>query len=394
MKVLFLTSTFPRFSGDGQSPFVLEQAIAWRQARPQDAVYVLAPGDNHAKSAEEIEGIFIHRFTYFWPTQFQKLVYPALLPNLKRNPLLFFQLPFLFFFEFIYVMRYTSLHNIDLIYSHWVIPQGLIAFILHLVRRVEYVVHNHSADLRLLVKLPLLGNWLGREIIRKSKYFFCVNLQLKNEALQLFTRNEQKLIEPKIKVFPMGYREEVRRENLESRIFKSEKFDIGFIGRLTEKKGVSCLIDTVSKLSKEIKVGIAGEGERGNELRLTCKELRIKFLGHISGIEKSNFMQRVTVFVFPSLSVDGDIEGMPVALLEALALNKIIVASTATHIQLLPEWNSIKQNVFILKDPTNVKQFATILSSALQKKPSDIRNIMRKYEWRNLIIEYQKLLIV
>ncbi|MEK9179499.1 MAG: hypothetical protein AAB893_03460, partial [Patescibacteria group bacterium] len=105
MRLLFLTTTLPRFKGDSQSPFVLEQAVAWKKERPADDVIILAPGDTKAKSAEVIEGVKIERFTYFWPRRFQLLAYPALIPNIKRNPLLLFQLPLLFLLEMFTVYR-------------------------------------------------------------------------------------------------------------------------------------------------------------------------------------------------------------------------------------------------------------------------------------------------
>ena len=41
-KVLFLTSTLPRFTGDMQPSFVLDQAHAWKAERPQDRVTIVA----------------------------------------------------------------------------------------------------------------------------------------------------------------------------------------------------------------------------------------------------------------------------------------------------------------------------------------------------------------
>ncbi|HSV43100.1 MAG TPA: glycosyltransferase, partial [Candidatus Bathyarchaeia archaeon] len=182
MNILFLTSTLPRFAGDSQAPFVLEQAQAWKNARPDDTIIILAPGDSDASRNETWNGIAVNRFTYFYPRHFQKLAYPAILPNIKRNPLLIFQIPFFLFSQFWVARRLCKKYNITLVYAHWVMPQGITAYLLHGLLRIPYILQNHSSDLSIFRKIPIFGKSMARAIINKATRLFCVNCILKDEA--------------------------------------------------------------------------------------------------------------------------------------------------------------------------------------------------------------------
>lgn len=400
MNIAFLTTTLPRFPGDGQSPFVFEQARAWKVARPTDTVHIIAPGDYVAAQEETLEGIHIHRYTYFWPRQLQKLAYPALLPNIRRSPLLVLQLPFLLLSAICYLLFNKNVQNIDLLYAHWVVPNGLVAWI---VNKIPYVVQNHSSDLRILVKIPLIGKPLARAIIRNASVFFCVNSQLKKEALDLFERQEKEAIESKIVVLPMGANVQMGKQKTKN------IYDFGFIGRLSKKKGVDKFIEALKLMNlngKKVTVGIAGVGEEEENLKFeirnlkkTNTQIRITLLGQIVGHQKEQFFQQTKVLVFPSLPINGDIEGIPVSVLEALIYGKQIIASRATNIEQLPEWDSIKKFVTLVDDVVDAKQFAALLESVLKssdwESKADSRAqqaIMQRYAWSRLIQEYiQKL---
>lgn len=410
MNILFITTTLFRFSFDSQSSFVLDQAVAWKKKRPLDSLTILAPHDILAKEREIYGSINIVRFKYFWPISLQKLCYPAILPNLKRNPLLYLELPFFMMFEIISIYRLINRSKADIIYAHWVIPNGVSSFIalkLLAIKRhffndkqklPKLVLQNHSSDLLFLIKIPLFGKSLAKRIIQKAHALFCVNKRLYNLALNLFELKEKTKIKEKIFVLPMGFNLEIKKSTDE------KKYDFGFIGRLTEKKGLTHLLRAFSKLKGKATLAIAGEGELKNELLrkidMFSLNQRVVFLGNLSGKSKTNFFENTKVFVFPSLSIKNDIEGMPVALFEALSSGSLVVASNATNIGLLPEWNKIKETVYLLNNPMNSSEFARILETANKTNLYELvsiintrQKIIQKYSWDLLINNYLKNLI-
>jgi hypothetical protein len=204
VRLLFLASSFPRFSGDPQVSFVLDQARAWKVARPNDDVIMLGPHDAKAPKQERIFDVAIRRFQYFYPARLQALAYPAILPNLRRNPVLLGQVPPFLWAEYRAARRIVSEQKIDLIYAHWVMPQGLVAHWLSRRTGVRYVLHNHSSDLAVFSRLGGTGLGIARRVIEGSRVMFCVNSKQKDFALSLFAPSAREAVSNKIVVLPMG----------------------------------------------------------------------------------------------------------------------------------------------------------------------------------------------
>ena len=61
--LLVVTSTFPRWKGDKEPPFVFELC---RQLKRHYNIYVLAPHAPDAAIVEELAGLNVTRFRYFF----------------------------------------------------------------------------------------------------------------------------------------------------------------------------------------------------------------------------------------------------------------------------------------------------------------------------------------
>ena len=99
---------------------------------------------------------------------------------------------------------------------------------------------------------------------------------------------------------------------------------IFFIGRHEERKGLSILLEAVSKLPPDVRVWIASDGPQTAELKTRfASDSHIVWLGRISDSEKISRMSRASVFCAPSLHG----ESFGVVLLEAMAAGTPVVAS-------------------------------------------------------------------
>ncbi len=82
--VLVLATTFPRWENDSEPAFVFN--LSKRLASKGFNIVVLAPGAPGALAYEEMDGLKIYRFTYFYPKRLQKVCYDGwALPNFKSS---------------------------------------------------------------------------------------------------------------------------------------------------------------------------------------------------------------------------------------------------------------------------------------------------------------------
>ena len=195
---------------------------------------------------------------------------------------------------------------------------------------------------------------------------------------------------------------ELRNKKLEVRRELGLKNDvpvIGAIGRLVWQKGFEYLIRAAPEVLKkcpEARFLIVGEGPLKNKLILTSEKLnvadRIIFTGFRSDIKE--ILASIDVLAMPSL-----LEGLPMVLLEAMAMAKPIVATRIDGITevlendktglLVPAKNShalAEPIVGILKDKAKANFFGQNAREAVKEKFS-VKKMVEQIE-----LAYEKLL--
>jgi len=105
------------------------------------------------------------------------------------------------------------------------------------------------------------------------------------------------------------------------------------VARLSPQKGLSLLIDAAAQLAPEIDftIHIVGDGEMRDELAARIKErglgTRVSLLGWRSASDIRNALRTAHALVLPSFA-----EGLPVVLMEALALECPVIATAIAGI--------------------------------------------------------------
>lgn len=388
MHILFLTSTLPRWKGDAQANFVGEQADAWLAARPDASLTILAPHSPGAPQVERHGRKTIRRFTYVRPSSWQALAYPAILPNLKSKPWLAWQVPMLMYSQYRAAERLIREEEVDLVYSHWVMPQGLVAQRLKRSLGMRYILQTHSSDLTIFNKLGSPGKAAARQMLEDAEHFFCVNAGQLDAARGFYPDLGRPDGKTGASVLPMGV------AHLTGLAPEANRCDIGTIGRLSAKKGLDLLIRAMELLAARgvrPSLEIAGDGEDREALKSLVKDADVRFSGFISGAEKEDFLASAARFAFPAKARGGDVEGLPVALLESLMRGQPVLASRDTNIEMLPEWDAIKHDVVFVPDPEDIEALAKGLEELMARQPGSAvgaAEILARYKWENLIEEY------
>jgi glycosyltransferase involved in cell wall biosynthesis len=117
-------------------------------------------------------------------------------------------------------------------------------------------------------------------------------------------------------------------------------FNILTIGRFIEKKGHLYLLEALSMLKKRgygFKWIVVGEGPTKSLIQKRAKELRlnnyIEFPGEVSQEEITTYYSLAHIFVLPCIQgKDNDMDGIPVVLMEAMAMSIPVISSAISGI--------------------------------------------------------------
>jgi glycosyltransferase involved in cell wall biosynthesis len=336
--LLIVTTTFPAGKDDAVSArFVFDLA---RSLTVYFNVHVLSPSSPRAKKFEDMSGVKVHRFRYFFPASLQLLTTgDGILATLKKNIFLILQLPFLIISEFISLIHLIGKERIDVVNSHWIIPQGLLVSLIKNKLHVRHVLTVHAADIFALRRLGKVGAMVARYIIRRSDKVIAVSNYIKSIIDGLVREDYD------FEIMPMGVRVELFDNlktagyaGMESR--SSDTLRILFVGKMAEKKGLIFLLEAlaaVKKKNRSFVLNVVGGGLLENALKDQASNLgldkEIRFHGWIANEKLPELYKDCDIVAIPSVfDKNGETEGMPVVVLEAMAMSRPVLASRISGI--------------------------------------------------------------
>ena len=98
-----------------------------------------------------------------------------------------------------------------------------------------------------------------------------------------------------------------------------------FVGRLAPQKNVGLFLRALEGISGQFETTLVGDGESGEQMRALASELsleNVSFHGSAHGAELLDLYRNADIFVLPS-----EREGMPLVLLEAMAVGLPVIAT-------------------------------------------------------------------
>ena len=377
MRVCMLTTSFPRFQGDFAGIFIFE--LAKKLIDHGVRIDVVAPHTHGSAKREVMGGINVARFVYMLPVKFQKVAYGGGIPSkLGKNFLAILQIP-LFFVSFLVKSLLTS-RNCDVIHAHWTFA-GSIGLLAGRLYRRPVVLTVHGSDLNLLPDRGLI-RLAAKFILSNIDAIICVSHDLKDKIFTLISDRNKVIVIPN-GVDPKSFPKPDRSSKCERIIW---------VGRMTPEKGLKYLIQAMRKVVDDlphVHLDLIGDGELGPTLEAQAAELKltdnIHFLGTQPHSEVPLFINRADLFVLPSLR-----EGLPLVLLEAMAMARPVIASSVGGI---PEIFSADEAIppvrlVASKDVDALSQaILDILSQpqlAAAMGENGRRTIYKKYTWSGL----------
>lgn len=336
MNLLWITSSYPRYAGDGAGSFIASLARALVTLGHQ--VDVVAPHDPAVEPYDQ-GGVGVHRFRYA-PTQAlhiaghgralhadqrMKWVVPALMPGYCLSAARM-------------ARRLARAGDHDLIHGHWAVPGGPIAASVAACVNKPLVVSMHGSDVFVIEHNRMYASVARKAFARAARVTACSE-DLRTRAIGLGLSRD--------KTVRLPYGVDTARYGQGSGAVQRERLGIpldapviGALGRLVAKKGFGTLIEAFSAVidaHPEAYCVIGGEGDLDQELREAAERLgigeRVRFPGHVGWQDTPDWLAMCDIMTVPSvIDANGNVDGLPNVLLESMASGRPVIGSDVAGI--------------------------------------------------------------
>ncbi|HRC87787.1 MAG TPA: glycosyltransferase, partial [Thermoanaerobaculia bacterium] len=345
MRVAVLAHSFPRFAGDTHGPFVkrLSESLAERGHE----VHALVPFDPELAPDPETP-LSIHSFRYVWPDRWHLLGYSR---TLKRDVGLklwaYLESPLYFRFAERALARLVQRERIELLHAHWLLPNGYVAA--RVARRLglPLAITLHGSDIFMAERNSLFRR-MARTTLASASHVTSCSPELAERLLAISGgahRERVLVVANGTDVVPDESSEEAGRA-LRRRFGwgEGERLVVA-VGRMVDKKGFRDLVAAGERFLArfpQVRLVFGGGGDLQPALEAQARAAglggRVSFTGGLSHPDVLALIAAAEIFVMPSIrDVKGNVDGLPIVVLEAMAAGKPVVATDVSGIPLAVE---------------------------------------------------------
>jgi len=326
VKVLYLVTAYARAPGDVITPWLMETIR--RLAARGVTVEVLAPA-YRGLADHELNGVRVHRFRYA-PRGWETLTHDQTAPDrIRERPWFLSLVPGYVAAGSRAAARLARDGGFDVIHAFWPIPQGVLGLWASRRSGLPLVSTFFGVELTWMEKqFPFLAPLL-RRIVRGSAAVTAISSYTTDRL-----RRQVPGADPVI--VPFGAAVDAPAEAPPYTWDGARPFELLFVGRLVERKGVHLLLDALGRLPAERRVAlhVLGDGPERERLEAQAARLglagRATFHGFVSADELQRRLAGCDAFVLPAVvDAKGDTEGLGVVLLEAMTYARPVIASAA-----------------------------------------------------------------
>jgi glycosyltransferase involved in cell wall biosynthesis len=329
--VVMVTSSYPRFPGDGVGSFM--EPIAKGVAARGHEVHVVAPWHPAITRARTEDGVSFHFFRYAPTPGWSVFGYAGGLEGDTRvRPATWAVTPAALASGWFKAWRVATKRRATVLHGHWLIPGGWIA------RRAAggrpLVVSLHGSDVYLAERHRAIGR-VAAGVLRHAGWVTACSHDLRDRAIGLGADRGR------IETVPYGVDTARFAPSPTARAEARRTWRLGdgpvvlAAGRLVAKKGFEYLIDAAADLQRDwpaLRLVIAGEGDLRPDL--AARAARVGPAPVLLGAQPQEAIARLAaaadVIAVPSIRDDaGNVDGLPNFALEALASGTPVVATRA-----------------------------------------------------------------
>jgi len=377
MRILMLTSSYPKYDGETTAPFIEE--IASALALRGHVVHLVAPYHPEVRREAIERGVELHFYKYAPHPALNVWGYAqSLLGDTEVKKATLAAAPFALAGSvrgLLDVMGYTPFvtyhpqQRFDMVHAHWVIPNGPPAAFAAWWKRFPLVVSLHGSDIYMAEQhWPIATS--AALTLRAAYAVTACSSDLAMRGMMLGARPQASY------VIPYGINPEEFCPQPEARakvcaeLGVAEDTPLVFaIGRMVYKKGFNVLLDSWPQVLAQhpnALLVLAGYGDLRAELEQQAAHLgiteRLVFTGQLERSRAAEYIAAATVFALPLVSDQGT-DGLPNTLLEAMGTGRAIVASRVAGV---PDVMEDEQDGLLIPD-----RDAPALADAVNRLLSD-----------------------
>ena len=314
MRVVHLTSSYPRHDGDPNGPYLAELVAAQRAAGVEPLV--VAPHAPGLPTADTVLGVPVRRFRYA-PPPAEVLAYGGGLLSTARRPAGALALgPFLAAFSRAARRALRDWHA-DVVHAHWWLPAGLAAVRAAGRTPTPVVITCHGSDVGLARRAGfgrLASSVLGRAaLVAAVSESLAAELRdvVPGAAPAVLRMPHRGWTEPRVP--PPGH----------------PPLRLVAVGRLMPEKGFDLAVAAVAALVAEgrnVHLSIVGEGPLGDRLHAQARRGGVEHAVTLAGSVSREGLRRA-IDCSHAVVVPSRREGLGLVALDALDRGRIVVAT-------------------------------------------------------------------
>ena len=390
-RLLVLTSTFPRWPGDHEPPFVFELA---RRLTQSFAVTVLAPHAHGAQTQEIMDGVAVRRFRYA-PAKLERLAYSGGIPSkLHRHPWLMLLVPAFLLAQLWATCVLLRRQQPAAVHAHWLITGGLVAAVARRLcgTRCRLIVTAHGAD--------VYG--FDQPVLRRLKRWLLSEADVVTVVSEALWERIQALGAQPGRIVVQGMGTDLQSLFVPRSAIPTRP-TIVYAGRLVPKKGIDLLLRAAALLLPqipELRLVIAGHGPEQAALEHLSDQLGIRAAVDMAGpyqlADLPWIYAQASVGVFPFRQADsGDQDGLGLAVIEAMGCQVPVVCTDLPALGDLME-HGVTGLVARPEDPAALAECIRVSlqdpTAAAARAAVARQRVVQRYDWLVVAARYAALL--
>lgn len=332
MKVLAITSSYPRYEGDPTAPFI--ESIVRSIAARGHTVHVLLPQHREWARPRSEGSVHYHHYRYsprrsWTPWGFSE----SLQGGVQIRKPLYALAPVVLASATRAARTLLAEGGFDVVHVHWVVPNGPIGALAAPPHELPLMISLHGSDVAVSERSRALG--------RATRWSFARASVVTAPSNDLLERARRLGATCALERVPYGA--DVQAFDVPLEVAEALRRRLGFgqehtvvigVGRLIPVKGFQYLIEAHAQAlaaAPQLRLVIVGDGDLRRELAERTRTLGVSdsvvLAGSADRGEIPVYMAAADIVAVPSVRFGGYVDGLPNVALEALAAARPLIAS-------------------------------------------------------------------